>query len=265
MFIVARNNVKISGQGTRTIMFAHGFGCNQHMWRFVTPAFEDHYRIVTFDHVGAGRSDLSAYDYAKYASLDGYASDVVEIAREFDVKNGVFVGHSVSAMIGVLAVARDPILFSRLMLIGPSPCYIDDGDYVGGFSKAQINDLLDFLGSNHMGWSRTMAPGIMGNPDKPALGEELANSFCRTDPEIAKHFARTTFLSDNRKDLGGVVIPSLILQCSEDIIAPEAVGRYVHTHLANSTLVLMSATGHCPNLSAPHETIDAIECFLACS
>ena len=185
------------------MVFAHGFGCDQNMWRFVAPAFEDRYRTVLFDHIGAGGSDLSAYDPAKYASLEGYANDVVELCRELKITGGVFVGHSVSAMIGALASKKAPELFDKLVMVGPSPRYIDDADYVGGFSEAQINELLDFLDSNHMGWSHAMAPVIMGNPDRPELGEELTNSFCRTDPEIAKQFARATFLSDNRADLAG--------------------------------------------------------------
>ena len=244
------------------MVFAHGFGCDQNMWRFVAPAFEDRYRTVLFDHVGAGGSDLSAYDAEKYSSLEGYADDVVELCRELDVQGGVFVGHSVSAIIGVLATRKAPELFDKLVLVGPSPRYIDDENYVGGFSETQINELLDFLDSNHMGWSEAMAPIIMGNPERPELSEELTNSFCRTDPEIAKRFARTTFLSDNRADLLDVKVRSLILQCSDDVIAPQAVGEYVHRALANSELVVMKAVGHCPNLSAPEETVAAIKAFL---
>jgi sigma-B regulation protein RsbQ len=260
--VLRRHNVNVSGSGKAAMVFAHGFGCDQNMWRFVAPAFADRYRIVLFDHVGAGGSDLSAYDPDKYVSLDGYAEDVVELCRALEIQDGVFVGHSVSAMIGVLAAKRAPELFDRLVLVGPSPRYIDDEEYVGGFSEGQIHELLEFLDSNHMGWSQTMAPVIMGNPDRPELGEELTNSFCRTDPEIAKRFARTTFLSDNRADLAEVKARSLILQCSEDVIAPPCVGEYVHRAISGSEFVLLSATGHCPNLSAPEETIAAIEAFL---
>jgi sigma-B regulation protein RsbQ len=244
------------------MVFAHGFGCDQNMWRFVAPAFEDRYRTILFDHIGAGGSDLSAYDPQKYASLEGYADDVVELARELGVKKGVFVGHSVSAMIGVLAARKDPELFETLVLVGPSPRYIDEDGYVGGFSEAQIHELLEFLDENHMGWSQAMAPTIMGNPDRPELANELTNSFCRTDPDIAKRFARATFLSDNRADLAGLPTRALILQCSNDVIAPEAVGEYVHAQLPNSELVVMEASGHCPNLSAPEETIAAMRAFL---
>jgi sigma-B regulation protein RsbQ len=262
MSVGARNNVQIRGAGRRAMVFAHGFGCDQNMWRLVTPAFEDDFRIVLFDHVGAGRSDLSAYDSQKYSSLAGYADDVVEIIRDLDLKDVIFVGHSVSAMIGVLACIKAPELFERLILVGPSARYIDDGEYKGGFSEAQIEELLQFLDSNHMGWSAAMAPAIMGNSDRPELAEELTNSFCRTDPEIAKQFARVTFTSDNRADLAKVTKPALILQCSEDIIAAPEVGEFVHRHMPGSTLVVLKATGHCPNLSAPEEVISAIRAYV---
>jgi sigma-B regulation protein RsbQ len=262
MSVFQRNNVQIHGSGDRSMVFAHGFGCDQNMWRFVAPAFEDAFRVVLYDQVGAGRSDLSAYTREKYGLLDGYAQDLVEIGRALDLSDAVFVGHSVSAMIGVLAAKQAPGMFESFILVGPSPRYIDDEGYVGGFSAAQIEELLAFLDNNHMGWSAAMAPTIMGNPDRPELGEELANSFCRTDPEIAKHFARTTFTSDNRADLSDVPARCLILQCSDDVIAPEAVGDYLHGRLAGSQLVKLRATGHCPNLSAPDETIAAIRAFI---
>ena len=262
MSVLVRNNVKIAGHGSRSMVFAHGFGCDQNMWRFVAPDFEDKFRTVLFDNVGAGGSDLSAYSAAKYSSLQGYADDVVELGRALDVRGGIFVGHSVSAMIGVIAARMAPDLFESLVLVGPSPRYIDDDGYTGGFSADQIEELLEFLDSNHMGWSAAMAPTIMGNPERPELGEELTNSFCRTDPEIAKHFARTTFMSDNRKDLAGLETRSLVLQCKEDVIAPISVGEYVHHNLPNSKLVILDATGHCPNLSAPDTVIKAIREFV---
>ncbi|MBB4261439.1 sigma-B regulation protein RsbQ [Bradyrhizobium sp. CIR3A] len=244
------------------MIFAHGFGCDQNMWRFVAPAFEGEFKTILFDHVGAGRSDLSAYDRTKYSTLRGYAADVIEICNDLDIRQAVFVGHSVSSMIGVLAAADAPDLFEALVLVGPSPRYIDDEGYVGGFSRQQVEELLEFLDSNHLGWSAAMAPTIMGNPDRPELTEELTNSFCRTDPEIAKHFARTTFLSDNRRDLARVTQPTIVLQCSDDVIAPTRVGEFVHDQIPRSKLVLMKATGHCPNLSAPEETIAAIRSFV---
>jgi sigma-B regulation protein RsbQ len=260
--VVKRNNVRVLGDGQPTLVFAHGFGCDQNMWRFVVPAFQGTHRIVLFDHVGAGQSDLSAYDTRKYSTLDGYASDVLEICRALGLSDVVFVGHSVSAMIGVLAAKREPSRFKALVLVGPSPRYLDDADYVGGFSRHDIDGLLESLDSNYLGWSSSMAPVIMGNPDRPELGAELTNSFCRTDPRIAAQFARVTFLSDNRADLASVRIPTLILQCSDDVIAPDAVGEYVHRQIEGSRLVVLKATGHCPNLSAPEETVDAIDTFL---
>jgi sigma-B regulation protein RsbQ len=262
MDILRRNNVKLSGTGSQPMMLAHGFGCDQNMWRFVSSAFEQDYRVVLFDHVGAGRSDLSAWQPSRYATLDGYATDVLEICAALDLHDVVFVGHSVSAMIGVLAANREPQRFSKLVLVGPSPRYIDDGDYVGGFKREDIDGLLDYLDSNYLGWSSTFAPVIMGNADRPELGEELRNSFCRADPEIAKHFARVTFLSDNRSDLPRVTTPSLVLQCRHDAIAPEPVGWYVHRQLRDSKMVVLDATGHCPNLSAPAQTIAAMRAFL---
>ncbi|NEK57084.1 alpha/beta hydrolase [Geodermatophilus sabuli] len=245
------------------MVFAHGFGCDQEMWRFVAPEFAVDHRVVLFDHVGSGQSDLSAYDPEKYGSLDGYAADVVEICRELDLRDVVFVGHSVSAMIGVLAVQQAPELFGALVMVGPSPRYVDDGDYTGGFSRADIAGLLEQLDSNHLGWSAAMAPVIMGNPERPELAAELTNSFCRTDPDIARQFARVTFLSDNRADLPGISVPTLVLQCTADAIAPEVVGRYVHEHVPGSVFTQLAATGHCPNLSAPEETAAAIRAFLS--
>jgi sigma-B regulation protein RsbQ len=261
--VVQRNCVTLTGiPSGRPMLFAHGFGCDQAMWRHVAPDFAVDHRVVLFDHVGSGNSDLSAYDPEKYGSLRGYASDVVEICRELGLSDVVFVGHSVSAMIGVLAHLQAPELFGALVMVGPNPRYVDDGDYVGGFSRNDIAGLLDALDSNHLGWSAQMAPVIMGNPDRPELAEELTNSFCRTDPDIARQFARVTFLSDNRADLAGVTVPTLVLQCSQDVIAPDAVGEYVHRQIPGSVLTRLQATGHVPHLSAPEETTAAIRAFL---
>ncbi|KEQ02952.1 alpha/beta fold hydrolase [Pseudorhizobium pelagicum] len=262
MSIIQRNNVSVSGRGEKAIVFSHGFGCDQNMWRFVAPEFEEDFRTVLFDHVGAGRSDLGAYDANKYGSLQGYAEDVVEVGQALELENAVFVGHSVSAMIGALASLKAPEMFATLVLVGPSPRYIDDIGYHGGFSQTDIDELLASLADNHMGWSMAMAPAIMGNPDRPELGEELADSFCRTDPAIAKAFARVTFTSDNRTDLPYVTAKTLILQCRDDIIASEVVGEYVRDHISGSRLVVLDATGHCPNLSAPREVVAAIKDFV---
>ena len=262
MNVVRRNNVITKGKGKSVMMFAHGFGCDQNMWRYVTPAFENSHCIVLFDHVGAGASDLKAYSREKYNSLEGYADDIIEIARELELTDIIFVGHSVSALMGIIAARKAPELFKSLILVGPSPSYINEGDYVGGFTRSQIDELLVSLDQNHLGWSMAMAPVIMGNPERKELGEELANSFCRTDPEIAKHFARTTFLTDKRSILPDSTIPSLILQCSHDVIAPVEVGEYMHRNMPNSKLIVMKATGHCPNLSAPDETIAVMRDYL---
>src|SRR3954452_20679259 len=258
MTVAARNRVRVSGVPRgRPVVFAHGYGCDQEMWGLVAPDFEVDHKVVLFDHVGAGTSDLSAYDAEKYASLGGYADDVVELCRELQLSDVVFVGHSVSAIIGVLALQRAPELFGALVMIGPNPRYVDDegagdGGYVGGFSRTDITGLLDALDANHLGWSAQMAPVIMGNhPDHPELAEELTNSFCRTDPGIARQFARVTFLSDNRADLPGLAVPTLVLQCSEDVIAPEVVGRFVHQSIPGSRFIRLKATGHVPHLSAP--------------
>jgi sigma-B regulation protein RsbQ len=263
MGVVERNYVHVTGRGTQPMLLSHGFGCDQNMWRFIVPAFADDYRIVLFDHVGAGNSDKSAYDKRKYGTLDGYATDVLEICHELGLADVVFVGHSVSAMIGALAAAREPGRFAHLIMIGPSPRYINDEGYAGGFARGDIDGLLDSLDSNYLGWSSQMAPVIVGNPDRPEFGAELTNSFCRTDPDIAAHFARVTFLSDNRADLARVATPSLVLQCSEDVIAPTAVGEYVHARLANSRYVQLAATGHCPHLTHPGETIAAMKTYLS--
>lgn len=262
MSVLERNNVRINGSGDRTMVFAHGFGCDQNMWRFVEPAFRDRFKTVLFDLVGAGQSDLTAFDPAKYSDLKGYAADVVEIGRELELSNAIFVGHSVSAMIGALAAIEAPKMFADLVMVGPSPRYINDGDYQGGFSAEQIEELLESLADNYVGWSAAMAPAIMGNADRPELGEELTNSFCRTDPEIAKQFARATFTSDNRADLPEVTARTLILQSSDDIIADERVGEYVHQAISGSRIVHLKASGHCPNLSAPDAVIAAMEDFV---
>jgi sigma-B regulation protein RsbQ len=262
MSVLSRNNVNLSGKGSKALIFSHGFGCDQHMWRLVAPAFQDQYQVVLFDHVGAGRSEASAYSQAKYGTLEGYATDVLEMCHELSLEKAVFVGHSVSAMIGVLAAIREPERFAKQIMVGPSPCYLNEGAYRGGFSYEDIMGLLDSLESNYLGWSSQMAPIIMGNADQPELGEELNNSFCRTNPDIAQHFARVTFLSDNRSDLPKFHVPSLILQCQQDAIAPLEVGTYLHQQLKGSNLTVLKATGHCPHLSAPEETIASMKAFL---
>jgi sigma-B regulation protein RsbQ len=261
--VAAKYNLTMRGRADgQPMVFAHGFGCDQTMWRYVTPAFEADYLVIVFDYVGAGDSDLSAYDPARYSSLGGYAADVLEICRELELRDVIFVGHSVSAIIGALAAIEEPDRFAKLVMVGPSPCYINDEGYLGGFSEEDIAELLHSVESNYLGWSSEMAPVIMGNPDRPELGAELTASFCRTDPAIARQFAQVTFLSDNRSDLGRVRTPALVLQCDNDVIAPLTVGDFVRDAMPNSTLVTLHVSGHCPHLSAPDQTIAAIKDFL---
>lgn len=261
--IFRRNHVKVEGDGELTLVFAHGFGCDQNMWRLLAPQYTSRFRTVTFDHVGSGRSDLGAYDRKKYNSLAGYASDVNEILEEVTDGRVVFVGHSVSAMIGMLADLRCPGKIIGHMMIGPSPCYVNDGEYVGGFTGEDIDSLLDTLEANYLGWAGSMAPVIMGAPEQPDLSLELSDSFCRTDPEIAKQFARVTFTADNRLDLPRLHTPTLIVQSSDDFIAPMAVGEYLRDHLPHAMLRVVENSGHCPHLSAPCASADAMNEFLA--
>ncbi|MEO7245325.1 MAG: alpha/beta hydrolase [Rubrivivax sp.] len=264
MNVQKRNNVRVTtGGGPATIVFAHGFGCDQSMWRLMAPALADRFRLVLFDLVGSGGSDLTAYDREKYSTLQGYADDVLEIIDEFAREPVIFVGHSVSATIGMLADVKAPGRFAAQVMVGPSPCYINDGEYVGGFERADIDSLLETLESNYLGWSSTMAPAIMGAPGQPELGVDLTNSFCRTDPDIAKHFARVTFLSDHRQELARLQTPTLILQCSDDLIAPRTVGEYMARTLPNATLRVIDNVGHCPHLSAPSASLAAVDAYLA--
>jgi sigma-B regulation protein RsbQ len=262
--MLARNNVRVSGSGTQPMLFVHGFGCDQNMWRYVAPAFEDDYRVVLFDYVGAGGSDRSAWDPARYGSLDGYAQDILDVCRALDLRDVILVGHSVSSITGILAANREPERFARLVLVGPSPRYINDPpDYTGGFEREEIEGLLDMMDRNFVGWANFLGPVIMKNPDRPELTAELTGSFCSTDPVVARRFAEATFFADNRSDLAAVRVPSLILQCTDDAIAPLEVGEYVHRGLPGSTLHVLAATGHCPHMSHPEETIEAIREYLA--
>ena len=262
MNVRLRNNIQIIGTGSTTIVFAHGFGCDQNMWRYLIPSFKDRFKIVLFDLVGSGKSDLSAYDFRKYESLHGYAEDLIEIIDDVTDQPIIFVGHSVSATIGLIASAGSPEKFKCQIMIGPSPCYVNDGDYIGGFSRADVEELCDTIDSNYLGWSSTMAPAIMGSPEQPELSVELTNSFCRTDPEIAKHFARVTFLSDHRDALSKSTTPTLILQCSDDFIAPRTVGEYMQKAMSDAELCIIDNVGHCPHLSSPEASTHAIENYL---
>jgi sigma-B regulation protein RsbQ len=261
--IAKRNNIKTFGDGSQPLLFAHGFGCDQNMWRFITPAFEKDFQIVLFDYVGAGKSDLSAYNPERYSDLNGYAQDVLEVCNHLALKDVIFVGHSVSGMIGLLAAIKRPDYFSKLIMVGPSACYINQPGYRGGFERKDIEELLDTMDRNYIGWANFLAPAIMKNEDKPELAQELTESFCSTDPKIARDFARATFFSDNRADLRKAKTDTLVMQCSDDLIAPLEVGDYLHSQLKNSTLKVLKATGHCPHMSAPEETIRVIREYLS--
>jgi sigma-B regulation protein RsbQ len=253
----------VSGSGEQPMMFAHGFGCDQNMWRFVAPEFENEYKVILFDYVGSGRSEAGSFSPDRYQDLSGYARDVIEICDALDVTDVIFVGHSVSSVIGMLASIERPELFSQLIMIGPSPRYINEPpDYFGGFERADIEGLLDLMDKNYLGWASFLAPVIMKNQDRPELTGELETSFCSTDPTMARRFAEATFFGDNRSDLRDVSVPSLIMQCSDDAIAPLAVGDYLHRNLPQSTLRVLNATGHCPHMSHPDETIAAIREYL---
>ena len=262
--IIQRNNVNVFGRGTQPMMFVHGFGCDQNMWRFVTPAFEDDYQIVLFDYVGSGNSDLSAYNEERYANLNGYAEDILDVCRALALQDVILVGHSVSSMTGLLSAIKEPQFFDCIIFVGPSPRYInEEPDYIGGFEREDIVELLDTMDKNYVGWANFITPAIMKNPEHPELERELNESFCSTDPKIARRFAEATFFSDNRHDLPKLQIPSLILQCSDDLLAPLEVGHYMHQNTPHSTLKIMQATGHCPHMSAPAETIELIKEYLA--
>lgn len=262
MSLKERNNINIFGAGSQTMVFAHGYGCDQNMWRLVAPAFEKEFKIVLFDHVGSGKSDQSAYDFEKYSSLQGYAEDLIEMCDALNLQNVIFVGHSVSSMIGILAAVKRPDLFKHLVLIGPSPCYINKVGYHGGFAQNDIDELIATLESNYLGWSSFITPVIIGNPEKPEYSEELKNSFCSMNPNIAKHFAKVTFLGDNRTDLSGVSTPTLIIQSHPDVIAPVEVGEFVHQQIAGSKYVLLNSSGHCAHLTAPEQVISSMLTYL---
>lgn len=261
--VLQRNNVKVLGEGPSTLLFAHGFGCDQNTWRYIIPAFQDQYRIVLFDYVGAGKSDLNAFDPQRYNHLNGYAEDVIEICEALKLENVIFIGHSVSSMIGLLAVNKNPSYFKKIVFIGPSARYINEPDYVGGMELKDLEDLLELMESNYLGWSRALAPSIMGNPDKPELGEALTESFCSTDPDIARSFARVTFLSDNRTDLGQLSIPSLTIQCQDDFLTSVTTATYIHEHTPQNQLMLLESSGHCPHISDPAGVVDCITRFIS--
>ena len=262
MSATARNNVRGARSEGPPLVFAHGYGCDQAMWRHIAPRFEDSHRTILYDLTGCGKSDVSAYDFDRHATLEGHADDLLEICRELGVTNATVIGHSVSCTIATLASLRAPDIVSKIVMVCPSPSFIDDGSYVGGFTRADIDELLEFLDGNFLGWSRHIAPVIMGVPERPELAAELSNSFCQTDPEVAKHFAAVTFLADHRDDFARLRTPALIVQCSRDTLAPVAVGEWLHRNIEGSSLAIIDASGHCPHLSAPDLTLAALERFV---
>jgi sigma-B regulation protein RsbQ len=263
MDIIKRNNVKIIGEGKQTLLFAHGFGCDQNVWRYLVNRFMTEYKCILFDYVGAGSSETSAYNTEKYSTLDGYAQDVLDVCDALQLEKPIFIGHSVSSMIGVRAALHKPNLFSKLIFVTASPSYINEDSYQGGMERKDIEDLLSLMDSNYLGWSSMMAPLVMGNPERPELAEELNGNFCSTDPRIAREFARVTFLSDSRDDLKKLTVPTLTIQCSDDMLVPSSIIKYIDEKVKRNTSILLDATGHCPHLSAPDKTIEAIESYLA--
>jgi len=261
--VCLRNNVKVFGHGSQVLIFGHGFGCDSNTWRLVTPAFEEDFKIVLFDYVGAGNSDLSAYDENRYSSLAGYAQDVVDICKDLQLKDVIFIGHSVSSMIGLMAAKNSPELFKKLVFIGPSPRYLNDEGYPGGLDRDALEELLDVMDNNYLSWSSVIAQSIMGNPDRPELAEGLSDSFSQTNPVIAKQFARVTFLSDHRQDLSALRIPSLTIQCREDFLTNDEIAEYIHKHTPGNEITFLSSSGHCPHLSDPNGVVAALKPFLA--
>lgn len=266
--ILKRNHVQIieaDQPDAPVLLYAHGFGCNQRMWRQITPAFMGTHRQVLFDYVGSGLSDVSAFDADRYGRLEGYAQDVLEVCDALGITGGVrFVGHSVSASIGLLASIQRPALFDSLVLVGPSPCFLNHPpDYLGGFERQDLEGLLDLMDQNYLGWASYLAPVVAGEPQKDSLAGELNDSFCSTDPMVARVFARATFFSDNRSDLPRVSRPSLILQHDRDALAPRAVGEYLQRHLPQSRMEVMDVTGHCAHMSHPALVVDAMRRFFA--
>jgi len=261
--VLTRNNVNIRGNGSKTILFAPGFGCDQNVWNLIVKDFEREYQVILFDYVGLGNSSIKDFDPVRYSTLNGYAQDVLDICHALNLEKVIFVGHSVSSMIGALASIKQPNYFEQLVMVGPSPCYLNDPPkYFGGFEKEELHGLIDMMEKNYIGWASMFASTVINNPARPDLNQEMENRFCSTDPVIARSFAEATFFADHRNDLKSVTTPSLILQCQNDLIASIQVGEYLHEHLPKSELKIMKATGHCPHLSHPEETCTIIKEYL---
>ena len=264
MDTLRRNNVHVSGPAAPVLLYAHGFGCTQQMWSRITPAFETSHRQVLFDYVGSGESDRSAFNESRYGQLQGYAQDVIDVCDALGLREGItFVGHSVSCSIGMLASIARPRLFERLVLVGPSPCFLNEPpDYFGGFEKADLEGLLSLMDQNYMGWAQYLAPVVAGAGGAEPVATQLSTSFCSTDPAVARVFASATFFADNRADLPRVQVPSLILQHRKDALAPLGVGEYLHQHLQGSTLKVLDVDGHCGHMSHPDLVVEAMRQYL---
>jgi sigma-B regulation protein RsbQ len=261
--IIKRFNVNVIGAGKPTLLFCNGFNCNQHIWNYLTPALTARHQLVLFDQMGTGDSDLSCYDSAKYASLGGYAQDVVDICQALELREVVIIGHSVGAMIAMLAVIQAPQYFARAVLVAATPCYLNEPGYYGGFERADMLDLLAEMKGNYESWANTFATLLIGQEQPASLGYELAGYFCQANPTIAREFAHMSFLADNRADVPRMPLPTLLLQCSDDVAVPAEVGEYLVTHLPQATLTTLRATGHCPHLSAPMEVLAAMRDFIS--
>ncbi|MYL23199.1 alpha/beta fold hydrolase [Halomonas alkaliantarctica] len=262
-YIRRRNNVTVRGQGERTLMLAHGFGCDQKMWRFLIPRLERHYTLVLFDYVGSGNSDTSAFDVERYARLEGYAQDILDICEALSLKDVTLIGHSVSSIIGLIACETAPERFSRLVMIAPSPSFQNHPpDYYGGFEQEDLQDLLDLMDMNYIDWANYLAPLVMDKQNGDTLVNELSDSFCSIDPVAAKTFAQATFTADYRHILPDTPCPTLIVQSKHDALAPQHIGHYMHDVMPHSTLLMIDTVGHCPHMSHPRQVLDAVLDFL---
>lgn len=261
--IIARNNVKIFGEGEQTLLLAHGFGCDQNMWRFVKSDLGKKYRLVLFDYVGSGKSDLASFSSEKYSALDGYAENIIDVCRALNLEKVTIVGHSVSSMIGLIASIDSPQYFANMVMICPSPCFLNfPPNYFGGFERKDLEELIDLMDKNYIGWANYLAPLVMGSNNSPELIGEMSGSFCSTDPIIARVFAEATFFSDHRDILPKAKHPALVLQSRVDALASPSVGEYVQNNLPNSKMEIIDAEGHCLHMTCPEKIVQQIIDFV---
>ena len=251
--ISLRNNIKVVGKkNAPTLLLAHGFGCDQNMWRFILPALEPHYQVVLFDYVGSGNSLLTDYSQQKYSTLAGYAQDIKDVITELHLKDVTIIGHSVSSIIASIAAIELPDIIKKIVMVCPSPCFLNiPPDYQGGFEKSDLTELIALMDKNYIGWANYLAPLVMGNSQSPALIGELSGSFCSTDPLVAKTFANATFFSDHRAILKNIPCPVLILQSSSDTLASVNVGQYMADNIVQSEMAVIKAEGHCLHMTHP--------------